>query len=538
MRSAYRSEWRLGSDSTVTTPGRYVFAPDDTPHLERWHPFGSRNWTTDDFRDGDPSTGEVRGTRQRWANGRSPDPYPVAALVGNAELLEQPEAIDGTCGWEFVSDNGSTWALADDVPTWSAEDSLNCGGTNDQIQTGRATRKVVTSIVRRVTASLDFNVERQNAGFDICEVTIAGQTIVSAEGQGDGLGCAMLSGTALGSVTIGPGQHQLAMDCSTVDALYHVDLFFRLTLEYDPPFETDPREWYQGFPLACYVPNVEPPSGPPLPPDVASTSGQLAIIRVIATLYDDPSAAGDLLQTIMGNDAVIAVVPNSASIIPGTVIGVRDDLCIVCIAGTSNFNQAMDYVLNTLTGVLDQGTWSTNATWLSAAVAVHARVVALGADPAGRIILSGHSYGGAVGEVMGLQYRDANASRAIECLTFGAPKPADVRGARILGTCRTVRVVNVDDPIPTLPPSRQTMAPFVLVIPAPLINLWTVLTQPLGQLLVGVDGQLTESEPEVIDYGFLLLVVVYVVSGTPIPFPFPHSSAEYVRRLELANGVE
>lgn len=80
------------------TPGRYVFAPDGTPHYRDWHNLGSRDWTSDE-RDPEPDLGEWSGDRQR-SDGSLAVPYPPARRIGRTDCLANGErfplpVIDG-----------------------------------------------------------------------------------------------------------------------------------------------------------------------------------------------------------------------------------------------------------------------------------------------------------------------------------------------------------------------------------------------------------------------------------------------------------
>lgn len=535
LRSCYVSTWRLGSDSAQLTAGRYVFCPEGTPHFEDWHPFGSRNWSTDDFKNGPPVNGEARGTRQQWSNGLSPNPFPFARQIGDPAAMIDGIPFDGICEWSLAADNGSGWTNVDDVVRWTAEDSANCGGPNSQVQDGVATRKLATSFPRYCNVRLTFNVEKQNAGFDVCNVTLDGVRFAHAEGLNDGEGCAMYGGEVTGQIVVLPGAHTLEVSCDTVDAQYHVGLFFEAEFTFDPPFEPNDGDVYQGFPLLCYVPSVEPLPTIPPPLDIDGRLDQAAAARVIDALYTDFDLAVALLQQRLGDTAVITGLAPSASITPGFLIAVRPDLVVIIIAGTSNEEQVLSYVLNVLTGAVDTGEFKTNATWFAAAIDVQTAVLASGADPNARVQLVGHSYGGAVAAVMAARYRLAAEDRAIDVLSFGAPKPGDLKFRAILERCRVARLMNAGDPIPGLPPALKWALPYISVLPGALVTFWDQLVQCLGGVLVDVDGRMVDDEVPFFDVAYWILAVAWLLGGTFFPLPIPHRITEYLRRIELRN---
>lgn len=365
--------------------GHFVFTPDDTPHYPQLHFWGSRNWTTDDYLEA-PDLGEVRGVRQRYHSGLTPNPYPEGPGIGDPLTGEGP----------FVFD-----------------------------------------------------------------------------------------------------------------------------------------EYSQGFPLDCYVNLGSGVRLLPFVPDIDSKFGQLPLAKVIDKLYSDDVAAGVMLAGFMGPGTVVATVPNSSSVIPGTVIGVNGDDCVCCIAGTSNITQAATYSVFSLTGPVDVGQYSTNLLWYAAAQLIQDRIDAAGGNPLGRITLAGHSYGGAVAHVIAADYVRWNPARVVNCCTFGACKCGDERMQALLRRARVVRLANDGDPVPSLPPSYVQALPYLIGLPAVLVTNWEQLTQPTGQRVLFANGTILETEASTLDVQYLAYVVACVVGSIPMVLPFPHSIGEYVNRLQM-----
>lgn len=537
LRSCYESYWRLSDDSTVWTRGRYVFVPDDTPFYPAFHNYGSRNWSTDDFPNGEPTRGEVRSVKQRYFNGLSPNPLPLARTIGTAEEIASGGRPDSFCEWRFEGFDGATWSEVGQGARIEFEDSFNCGGINSVRQYGRATVTFGISKPRALTLTLRGNVERQHDLFDEGQVFLDGNLEIFLHGTGELLGCAM--GLVEQSVTrdLAAGVHTLEFTGDTIDGLFHVDAWYELALLFDPPLPADETLFFQGYPMECYF-----PSGTIIPsqrwiPDILSGADQLAIARIIVLLYDDPPAAQAALELLMGPTATVTVVPNSDSLVPGSVIGVRDDLTVVILAGTSNELQAATYSVFSLTGPADFAQYSTNLVWKVAASETEDRVNAAGADPAGRILLAGHSYGGAAAALLAADYRLAQPARDIDVLTYGAAKPGDERLAVILKTVRLVRLANHGDPIPALPPSYLQALPYFGVLPVFVQVNWVNLTQPTGQYVLSAAGDKTETEDSTLSVEYMLAVVAALTTGPPLPYPFAHGSAEYVRRLQVNTGL-
>jgi Lipase (class 3) len=94
VRSCFCSQWRLFRNSTVTTPGQYIYAGENAECYPGWHLLGSRDWTTDDWPKG--PLGEVRDAQRTYALGAALGPVPLPDLIGTADCIR----------------NGETWPLA------------------------------------------------------------------------------------------------------------------------------------------------------------------------------------------------------------------------------------------------------------------------------------------------------------------------------------------------------------------------------------------------------------------------------------------
>lgn len=90
VRSCYVSSWRLFNNSNVETVGRYVFAPEGTPHYPAPHYFGSRNWTQG-APDDQERLGEVRDATHAYSLGDWQGNYPPAGLIGSQECIQSGE---------------------------------------------------------------------------------------------------------------------------------------------------------------------------------------------------------------------------------------------------------------------------------------------------------------------------------------------------------------------------------------------------------------------------------------------------------------
>lgn len=532
LRSCYSSAWRLVEGSNLETPGRFVFCPEETPHYPGWHNLGSRNWTTDE-RDPEPTLGEVTSYKQKWFRGAGPIPFPSAVLIGTAQAVEAGQLVEHICPWECTAENGAAWSSDLDVVRIDFEDSQNCGGSNDLRQSGVATRDFLNDTPKRLTVELTGKTERQQEFFDEGRVFLDDVELIFLHGEQELQGCLMQDVFASVTVDVDPGHHVLRFTGDTIDGRYHTGAFFELFSAFDPPFQEDTRSFIDGFDARCFLPATPAHGTRPFVPDLFNVLHMLRLAEVLDLQYTDTPGAILKLVEFLGSSPVCTGVANGAGVIPGTIIAVRPDLTVVVISGTSNYFQLATQCVFAASGPVDVGPYNTNRTWHLASLAIAERLTASGADPNGRILFVGHSYGGAVATLLAADCHRFNATRVVECLTFGAPKPGDRRLTELIAGMRLVRVASAGDPVPGLPPAYVQVLAFLGSLPAGLLANWVQLVQPPGQLVLAQAGGLSDSDMPTIDLYQIALAVTDAILDVPLPFPFPHAISEYVRRLRL-----
>lgn len=292
-------------------------------------------------------------------------------------------------------------------------------------------------------------------------------------------------------------------------------------------------DYYAGFPDACYVQVGTSVRQATDFLDIESREGQRFGAELLDSLYTDDTVAAAELLAYLGPGASVASVPNTASVIPGTVIGVRGDYCVVVIAGTTNFFQAATYSLTSGLGPVNCGDFSTNATWWLGAESVQNRVLAAGPNPAGRILLIGHSYGGAIATILAGQYLAHNPTRPVDLLTYGAPKLGDERLNVLLRRGRLIRMADVGDPVPSMPPALPSSLQYFSALGGTVLANWAAFLQPLGQRVIDELGVVAENEDTTLSWAYMAAIVASLGGGPALTQPFAHSIAAYLLRLSL-----
>jgi len=286
-----------------------------------------------------------------------------------------------------------------------------------------------------------------------------------------------------------------------------------------------------GFDQRCWI--TEPDTSLPLilSLDVTQDEHQLALGRIQQELYINAEAAGLMLQQLLGPGSAVAVVPNSASLIPGSLIGTQGDLTVVIVSGTGNPQQLALQGLLGLAGPVDQGSYSTVPLWQSAALAVQNRVLSSPAVQTGRIVVVGHSYGGAVANIMTARYLQNNPDRDVQLLTWGCPLPGDERLILLTRNARAVNLVNDGDIVTAVPPTGNLLEGVSWLFPKEIRLGWGKWRYPLRRVGLALSGE-RRSSPNPNDMlGIALTVARQAALSQQIPSITAHDMAEYLRRM-------
>jgi hypothetical protein len=299
-------------------------------------------------------------------------------------------------------------------------------------------------------------------------------------------------------------------------------------------------DFFQGYLRACYLPPAFPPSPPVFEPDIQSREDQLAIARIIDKHYTDPAAADVLLRAWIGPLAETLTIGNSASLIPGTLMGWGAGTGVILISGTSNFQQLAMQVIDPAFPTIHGAGFDTLLLWLAAAVSVGARASGTGVFAEPRLLIAGHSYGGATSCVLAAQRLAFGLPATIQLLTFGCPKPGDVRLKDLLIPLKSLHICNDGDPVPFVPPEIRDLpaVPFILGslgLGIAAIELERIggFSRPVNQVLLRADGQLANIFIQPSDQTSFAGVVSEAMHSLATTGVAAHAMSAYVARLSL-----
>jgi len=143
VRSCYIGQWRLFKDRPdILTTGRYVRAPEGTPHFPGWHNLWSSNWVADaETPPEPPDLGEVSTGFRPWDNGAYRYAYPPAVVLGPGDCLSAGETFPAVPTIRQTLDGfpAACWTAAGQMPpdplpvNWFEPNGLDAYGDTDPI---------------------------------------------------------------------------------------------------------------------------------------------------------------------------------------------------------------------------------------------------------------------------------------------------------------------------------------------------------------------------------------------------------------------
>jgi len=295
-----------------------------------------------------------------------------------------------------------------------------------------------------------------------------------------------------------------------------------------------PASVFNGFDLRCWA--VITPTVPTRLSDIplSQRSTLIAQSNIVNLLYTDPVAAAAAAVALLGpGTTTIVEGDGSSEVSPVTMIATNGPVTIVFITGTTNYQQAALQAMFSLVPPSHQAGYGTLPVWQAGSNVVNGRITAAGIPTTSEIRFVGHSYGGAVACLLAAQYKRYIADRRVELLTFGCPKPGDQRLYDLLVNVPSMSIMNVGDPIPSLPPSLPWLFPFMGEILQTIILGWAAYVFPPNTFHLSADGVLTASNAPTFGLTELAQLIEDALTSTPPAAVVAHGMAEYWTRISL-----
>lgn len=529
MRSCYSSTWRLFEGSTIETPGRYVFAPADTPFYPGWHLYGSRDWTNDEgFRE-DVIRGDV-GVHTYY-DGRPPVPFPLPidlerlnpARHGGPDACRPPNIT-----WSIVDDFKRSLSVSPDLSTYVTLAGPDCGGTGDGSAVAMVRFRFRTTQTNRLTMRVSGTIANAGGSSPATTASLPGFGTVGLSAPGTGGPCSTFSGAEELTKDLAPGDYTCTVTFSDGVVGGSAAGVMNFELLKDPPFYIPPFTYRNGFDVRCYGEGQ-----PGFFPDYQNRTHAAELAAVIADLYVDADAAQVRLNAFLGPGWTFEVDPTTAMLGSGTIAASSLQGVVILQTGTLNYQQLAFQALYGIVGTRDFTSYSANAYQYHASDLLQNKIFNWGIDPDKRILMVGHSLGAAMVYLLGARYGFHKPTRLIEYLGFGVPRCGDRRLYEILNTKPMRSYANLGDPVPCLPPLNGEFASFYFLFPLPNWLAWNTYWRLPAQFQIDRDGVISADWESYISVAAATAIMTRAVNGDPQVFQADHEIAEYARRLAL-----
>jgi hypothetical protein len=220
---------------------------------------------------------------------------------------------------------------------------------------------------------------------------------------------------------------------------------------------------------------------------------------------------------------------------PGTglIVLKSANRCFVWLVGTTNAAQGILQGSGNLGGPIELGGYSGMEYWFSGARDAYKLMAALGIPADMPLTLCGHSMGGAIVSTMAARFRVQSASRDVQILTFGCPRPGDSRMKKLLATCRVVQIRNSGDVVPWTAPHQSELGYLSLLLTEAARKNLDRWESASGQIVLTDTGEKIDGEGQEGTLESLAAVVIAWNTGQAAPLATAHSMTEYLRRLAL-----
>lgn len=247
---------------------------------------------------------------------------------------------------------------------------------------------------------------------------------------------------------------------------------------------------------------------------------------IINLAYTDLPAAAAAVEAILGPTAVVSTFSQPGPFVPAGVIALIGTTAVVWLTGTTTFEQAAAQALYFGFGLVNLGLYSSSGLYEAAAFVISDQLTAASGAGATRVVLCGHSFGGAVCMVLAAKMRLANPARDVEILTLGAPAPGDERLIDLIDTMIQMHYCNERDPIPLLPPSGVEFAFLFPIIGALLALSWNAFARPPRVRMITQDGTFTTVLTDNVPDDLITIAATAIAAAQDVPI-FKHHGVDW-----------
>jgi len=173
----------------------------------------------------------------------------------------------------------------------------------------------------------------------------------------------------------------------------------------------------------------------------------------------------------------------------------------------------------------------TNPSFLALANRMRALLNTVSLSPGDRLILVGHSWGGAAAQVLAAQLAWSGVSRDIQCLTFGSPKIGNSGLVQLLRAATCLRLMTSTDAVADSPPTISEAPVLYASTPFLLSLVYSQYMNGPGGVEVAQDGTATaRPSPSSVSWGVVDNLYA-AASGSLGPFAPSHWMGAYLSAM-------
>jgi hypothetical protein len=274
-----------------------------------------------------------------------------------------------------------------------------------------------------------------------------------------------------------------------------------------------------------------------LPLDVRDTHDALLLADTVAALnpLDHYKSVPDAVRQLTGGAASATLYPRSFPAPAWLWLDTATQV-VVAFAGVLTAADGLGVFATTSLPPLRSDGWGGHPSCVIVARQALSRLAPTFGSGPRDWVLAGHSYGGGIAQTLAQLLAQASATRSVQVLTFGSPRPGDADLADKLSRFTVRRLMNAGDHIPRWPPHVDEAPLLLASLPSQFASSWPLYTQPGGGLVLSSAGELYVAPlPPVVPFAADLELGALVV-GSQLFQATPHSISAYQSRLALARS--
>lgn len=288
---------------------------------------------------------------------------------------------------------------------------------------------------------------------------------------------------------------------------------------------------WDGFSRACFFPEQLVDDTWPLVSTISSCSLQYFYATILAWMYHRDWASIERAFDLLVPGASLFH-QDGNEFYPSLVCVVTDAWAVLVSDGTQTYQQ---WALQAFYGISppeEFGLFGTLRLWYEASTRSAQFMKDCGANPFGKFMLAGHSYGGANVSLLAARLIAAGPHRVISLLTFGTPKPGDRRVRSLLLDVNCLNLANEQDIVTVVPPDLAILWPVLELTALFDVLVWAAWEGVPGRARMDADGNLAMNLEPTLDSVTLLRMLTQIVNGEPIFDIVTHPVTVYRTRIK------